>query len=127
MLDDLVRAFAESRNTAYKGVVRPVEGTILTVSKDIAKAAEEAQAQTDDLIVILQAIVKAADISVVNTPNLLPILKQAGVVDSGGKGLYVILEGLLRFCHQLSLWIWMNHQKMAALRHLRRSEDRRFE
>jgi hypothetical protein len=94
--ETLVKAFAESRNTAYKGVVRPVEGTILTVSKDIAKAAEEAQATTNDLIEIMSKVVKAADISVVNTPNLLPILKQAGVVDSGGKGLYFILEGILR-------------------------------
>jgi len=94
--ETLVKAFAESRNTAYKGVVRPVEGTILTVSKDIAKAAEDAQAESNDLIEILRKVVKAADISVVNTPNLLPILKQAGVVDSGGKGLAIILEGIYR-------------------------------
>lgn len=101
--ETLVKAFAESRNTAYKGVVRPVEGTILTVSKDIAKAAEEAQTSTNDLIEIMSKVVKAADISVVNTPNLLPILKQAGVVDSGGKGLYFILEGILRSATDQSL------------------------
>lgn len=101
--ETLVKAFAESRNTAYKGVVRPVEGTILTVSKDIAKAAEEAQAETNDLIEILRKVVKAANISVVNTPNLLPILKQAGVVDSGGKGLAIILEGILRCATDQSL------------------------
>ena len=94
--DLLVKAFAEGRNTAYKGVVRPVEGTILTVSKDIAKAAEEAQMKTTNLIEILDYVVKAAEASVINTPNLLPILKQAGVVDSGGKGLQIILEGILR-------------------------------
>ena len=94
--DLLVKAFAESRNTAYKGVVRPVEGTILTVSKDIAKAAEESLARGNDLIQMLEEILVAADASVKNTPNLLPILKQAGVVDSGGKGLYIILEGMLR-------------------------------
>lgn len=93
----LVRAFAESRNTAYKGVVRPVEGTILTVSKDIAKAAEESLVKGNDLIQILKDTLVAADASVRNTPNLLPILKQAGVVDSGGKGLYIILEGMLRY------------------------------
>lgn len=101
--ETLVKAFAESRNTAYKGVVRPVEGTILTVSKDIAKAAEEAQAETNDLVEILRKVVKAADISVINTPNLLPILKQAGVVDSGGKGLSIILEGILRCATDQSL------------------------
>ena len=92
----MVKAFAESRNTAYKGVVRPVEGTILTVSKDIAKAAEESLTHGNNLVQILDEILVAADASVKNTPNLLPILKQAGVVDSGGKGLFIILEGMLR-------------------------------
>jgi hypothetical protein len=101
--ETLVKAFAESRNTAYKGVVRPVEGTILTVSKDIAKAAEDAQAETNNLIEILRKVVKAADVSVINTPNLLPILKQAGVVDSGGKGLAIILEGIYRYATDQSL------------------------
>ena len=94
--DLLVKAFAESRNTAYKGVVRPVEGTILTVSKDVAKAAEDSVTKGTDLIQILEEVLVAADASVKNTPNLLPILKQAGVVDSGGKGLFIILEGMLR-------------------------------
>ena len=94
--DMLVEAFAESRNTGYKGVVRPVEGTILTVAKDIAKASEEARKDTKDLVEILEKTLKAAEVSVKNTPNLLPILKQAGVVDSGGKGLYIILEGMYR-------------------------------
>ncbi len=92
----LVRAFNEARNTAYKGVVRPVEGTILTVATDLARAAEQAQAETDDLLVIIQKTVEAADESVQRTPELLPILKQAGVVDSGGKGLFIILEGMYR-------------------------------
>ncbi len=99
----LVKALGESRDTAYKGVVRPVEGTILTVAKDVAKAAENAQAKSNNLIEILQEIVEAANISVINTPNLLPILKQAGVVDAGGKGLHIILEGILRFVTQQSL------------------------
>lgn len=94
--DTLVRALAESRNTAYKGVVRPVEGTILTVAKDIAASAEKAHAATNDLGELLKQIVAGADESVKHTPELLPILKQAGVVDSGGKGLFIILEGMLR-------------------------------
>lgn len=92
----LAKAFAEARDTAYKGVVRPVEGTILTVAKDIAAATEAALGSTQDPIEILALAVKAADESVQRTPELLPVLKQAGVVDSGGKGLYFILEGMLR-------------------------------
>ena len=99
----LVQALAESRNTAYKGVVRPVEGTILTVAKDIASAAEQSLQKTNQLNVILEDIVKAADVSVRHTPELLPILKQAGVVDSGGKGLFFILEGMLRFIQNMPL------------------------
>lgn len=93
----LVSALFESKNTAYKGVVRPVEGTILTVAKDVAAAAEAALKDTDDLVTLLEILVAAADTSVKHTPELLPILKQAGVVDSGGKGLYYILEGMLRY------------------------------
>ena len=94
--EGLVKAFAEARDTAYKGVVRPVEGTILTVAKDVAAATETALTSTQDPIEILALAVKAADESVERTPELLPVLKQAGVVDSGGKGLYFILEGMLR-------------------------------
>ncbi|MBN2500312.1 MAG: DAK2 domain-containing protein [Anaerolineales bacterium] len=99
----LVKAFAEARDTAYKGVVRPVEGTILTVAKDVAAAAAEAIKLSDEPIDILEHVVKAADQSVQNTPNLLPILKEAGVVDSGGKGLYFILEGMLRWINEEDL------------------------
>ena len=92
----LDKAYAEARDTAYKGVVRPVEGTILTVAKDIALATEAGLGSTQDAIEILEIAVKAADASVERTPELLPVLKQAGVVDSGGMGLYFILEGMLR-------------------------------
>jgi DAK2 domain fusion protein YloV len=93
----MVNAFLAARDTAYKGVVRPVEGTILTVAKDIAAAAEEALKTTNDPYTILEHIVAAADLSVQHTPELLPVLKEAGVVDSGGKGLFFILEGMLRY------------------------------
>ena len=92
----LVKAFAEARDTAYKGVVRPVEGTILTVAKDIAIETEAGLKPEHDAIDILEIAVKAADESVERTPELLPVLKQAGVVDSGGMGLFFILEGMLR-------------------------------
>ena len=92
----LARAFADARDTAYKGVVKPVEGTILTVAKDTAAAAEQALTENPDPIAILEKLVPAADASVEHTPELLPILKQAGVVDAGGKGLFYIMEGALR-------------------------------
>ena len=99
----LARAFGEARDTAYKGVVRPVEGTILTVAKEVALATEAALGSTQDAIEILKIAVKAADEAVQNTPELLPVLKQAGVVDSGGKGLFFILEGMLRHVYGESL------------------------
>ena len=95
-LETLVQAFAGARDTAYKGVVRPVEGTILTVAKDIAAAAEVAVKTIDNPISLLEIVVEAADQSVQRTPELLPVLKDAGVVDSGGRGLFFILEGMLR-------------------------------
>jgi DAK2 domain fusion protein YloV len=101
--ESVVAALRESKETAYKGVVRPVEGTILTVSKDIAAEADLAIKETKDPVEILRRCVAAADASVQRTPDLLPVLKQAGVVDSGGKGLFFILEGMLRYIDGLSL------------------------
>ncbi|MBT3338879.1 MAG: DAK2 domain-containing protein [Anaerolineae bacterium] len=113
---NLAKAFADARDTAYKGVVRPVEGTILTVTKDIAIAAEAALEETDEPITILEKLVAAADASVEYTPELLPVLKQAGVVDSGGMGLYLILEGMLRYIYGEPLDTpTMTVQPMAAL------------
>jgi len=111
-LDDLetmdaavfVKALAEARDTAYKGVVRPVEGTILTVSTDIAAAAAKAHASgVESVFGILEHVVEAADLSVQHTPDLLPVLKEAGVVDSGGKGLFFIMEGMLRYAYDQPL------------------------
>ena len=91
------RALGEARDTAYKGVVHPVEGTILTVSKDIASAATAAlQNGASSAYDVLEQVVLAADVSVQKTPELLPVLKEAGVVDAGGKGLFFLLEGMLR-------------------------------
>lgn len=98
-----VKALNEAKITAYKGVVRPVEGTILTVAKDMALAAEAALTETQDMNIVLDKVVTAADISVKHTPELLPILKQAGVVDSGGKGLFFLFEGMQRYLNGLSL------------------------
>ncbi len=89
-------ALSEGSRVAYKGVNRPVEGTILTVVREAAAAAESAATLDDDLKFILARTVRAADEAVANTPNLLPVLAQAGKVDSGGKGLFFILEGMYR-------------------------------
>lgn len=101
--DLLMRAMQEARNTAYKGVVKPVEGTILTVIKDMTSAAEEVVTTGASLSEMLLAIVEAGDVSVKNTPELLPVLKQAGVVDSGGTGLFYIFEGMVRLLQGQSL------------------------
>ncbi len=100
---DLAQAMHEASETAYKGVLKPVEGTILTVSRAVADAAEMSRREDDDLLFILERIVVAAKEAVANTPNLLPVLKQAGVVDSGGQGLTVIFEGMLRYLYGESL------------------------
>jgi hypothetical protein len=101
--ETFVKALGEARDTAYKGVVKPVEGTILTVIKEVAAAAESALGSANDAFDILEVAVRAADEAVKKTPDLLPVLKQAGVVDSGGKGLFFILEGMLRHIHGESL------------------------
>jgi uncharacterized protein len=113
----LARAFSMAKDTAYKGVVRPVEGTILTVAKDLAAAAEEALQETEDPFTILEKAVLAADQSVARTPDLLPVLKEAGVVDSGGKGLFYILEGMLRHIDGLPLDVSVTTvQPLSAMR-----------
>lgn len=95
---DFANAYLQASKTAYKGLSNPVEGTILTVIRESATAGKEYIGNNgDDLVMVLQVIVEAANKSLANTPNLLPILKQSGVVDAGGQGLYTILEGALRY------------------------------
>ncbi|MCU0500298.1 MAG: DAK2 domain-containing protein [Anaerolineae bacterium] len=89
-------ALTEGSRIAYKGVNRPVEGTILTVVREAAAAAELAAQSNADLRFVMAETVRAADASVANTPKLLPVLAQANKVDSGGKGLFFILEGMYR-------------------------------
>lgn len=94
---DFARALAGASRAAYKGIANPVEGTILTVLKDASKAAQEAGRNVDALVSVLEVAVKAAEDSVARTPSLLPALRDAGVVDAGGQGLYVLLDGALQF------------------------------
>jgi DAK2 domain fusion protein YloV len=95
---ELAGALLKASEVAYKGLSNPVEGTILTVIKDAAAAAQEhAAGVSDDLVSVMEAATDAARESVANTPTLLPVLMEAGVVDAGGQGLYTILEGSLHY------------------------------
>ncbi|MBW7883024.1 MAG: DAK2 domain-containing protein [Caldilineaceae bacterium] len=93
---DLAAALRQASEAAYSAVPAPVEGTILTVSKEISLAAESAARKSRDLRAVLAHIVEAADLAVRRTPELLPVLKHAGVVDSGGKGLFFVFDGMYR-------------------------------
>jgi len=95
---DWVAALQQASVTAYQGLSNPVEGTILTVVKDVALSVQAQVARGgDDLITIMEAAVNAASESVANTPSLLAVLREAGVVDAGGQGFYTILEGALQY------------------------------
>ncbi|COY61511.1 Dihydroxyacetone kinase family protein [Staphylococcus aureus] len=92
----LAESFQAGVETAYKAVMKPVEGTILTVAKDAAQAAIEKANNTEDCIELMEYIIVKANESLENTPNLLALLKEVGVVDSGGKGLLCVYEGFLK-------------------------------
>jgi DAK2 domain fusion protein YloV len=95
---DLADALQKASATAYKGITNPVEGTILTVIRQASEAGKaQAGSEDNDVTSVMEAVVDAANESVANTPALLPVLKEAGVVDAGGQGLYTILEGALRY------------------------------
>jgi uncharacterized protein len=95
---DFANALAEASRAAYEGIIHPVEGTILTVLKDAANAADIAtQNDSADLLSVVETATEAARDSVARTPALLSVLREAGVVDAGGQGLYIIFDGALRF------------------------------
>ena len=94
---DFAAAYAEAAKLAYRAVIKPVEGTILTVVRESSEAALRSAASGSDLIATLGDTVTAAQASVARTPDLLPTLKQAGVVDAGGQGLTTIIEGIWRY------------------------------
>lgn len=91
----LANAFQAGVDTAYKAVMKPVEGTILTVAREAAAKGVEVAETEDDLIVVMEAFIEEAKQSLNRTPDLLPVLKEVGVVDSGGQGLLFIYEGFL--------------------------------
>lgn len=94
---DFALAMQEASQTAYKGVVKPVEGTILTVVREAATEAQSAAEKEADLKRVLELTLQRARAALARTPSLLPILRQAGVVDSGGQGLVFIIEGMWRY------------------------------
>jgi len=95
---NMARALSKASKAAYKGLSNPTEGTILTVIREASTAALKKSADNGkDLIAVLEITVNTAKESVANTPALLPVLKEAGVVDAGGQGLYTILEGALQY------------------------------
>ncbi len=94
---ELADAFQEASRLAYRAVIKPVEGTILTVVRETAAAAKVSAERGDDLVGLVQEVVSSARQAVASTPDLLPVLKQAGVVDSGGQGFCTILEGVWRY------------------------------
>ena len=89
----LAAACQRARDTAYKAVMKPKEGTILTVASGIATKAAEMAEETDDLEVFIPAVIEYAEEVLNKTPEMLPVLKEAGVVDSGGQGLLEVIKG----------------------------------
>ena len=92
---DLARAFRSGSDTAYKAVMKPVEGTILTVIREIAAAWEQEAKTNDDIIACMMKSLESGRQTLAKTPQMLPILREAGVVDSGGQGLIYFLEGAM--------------------------------
>src|SRR5579859_6994804 len=111
---DLADALQEASRLAYRAVLKPVEGTILTVVRESAEAARHSADQGDDLVGLMQEVVMAARQSVARTPDLLPILKQAGVVVSGGQGFCTILEGIWRYIRGASIQLDVSTQPVGG-------------
>lgn len=96
---ELIAAFESAREVAYKAVMKPVEGTILTVIRESSSALAENAKKVNSIESALDLLLKEAKKSLDHTPELLPVLKQVGVVDSGGAGLCVIIEGMAKAAH----------------------------
>ncbi len=107
---DLAEAFQVASDTAYGGVMKPVEGTILTIIREGASEAADAAKKSQDLRFLLERVLERCNQALERTPEQLAILKQAGVVDSGGQGLVYIFEGMLRYVHGK-----MNELKLSAM------------
>lgn len=93
---ELAKAFKLASDTAYKAVMKPTEGTILTVARECAEAAITLSKNEKDIVIFLDKVIQQGNIALNKTPDMLPVLKEAGVVDAGGKGLMVILAGAFK-------------------------------
>jgi uncharacterized protein len=111
---DLAAALQISTKLAYRAVIKPVEGTILTVIRESAEAAQQSAERGSDLATLLGDTVVAARAAVARTPDLLPTLKQAGVVDAGGQGLMRVLEGIWRYSTGESVQLTQGEQMDGA-------------
>lgn len=100
---DVAEALVSAKETAYSAVSEPVEGTMLTVIRKIADRATECADRIEDLVEFLREVVDAGEKAVEETPELLPKLKEAGVVDAGGKGLFFLFEGFYKIATELNL------------------------
>ena len=100
---DVAQALSSAKETAYNAVSEPVEGTMLTVIRRVSEKADECASKIDDLVVFLKELMEAANKAVEETPELLPKLKEAGVVDAGGKGLFFLFEGFYKIATELNL------------------------
>lgn len=92
---DIAQALKTGADTAYEAVMKPVEGTILTVAREIGKACEAEAKKNDDVVAVLLAGIQTGHATLARTPSMLPILKEAGVVDAGGRGFLFFLEGFV--------------------------------
>lgn len=111
---DLAHALTQGTATAYKAVVKPVEGTILTVVRESSAAAASVAEGGGDLELVLESAVEGARLAVAKTPALLPILREAGVVDAGGQGLYRLLEGALDYLTERTPHVRPAHKPAVA-------------
>ncbi|WP_405725951.1 DAK2 domain-containing protein [Anaerotignum sp.] len=111
---ELAAAAEQAVKTAYKAVMKPKEGTILTVARGCAEAAEKLSHETDDIDAFLTGIIKYGHEVLAQTPEMLPVLKQAGVVDAGGRGLLFILEGALKQLKAGDQHVTLNDGQSAA-------------
>jgi DAK2 domain fusion protein YloV len=107
---DFAAALQDAAKLAYRAVIKPVEGTILTVIRESAEAAQQSAGNGSDMAGLLGDVVTAARAAVAKTPDLLPTLKQAGVVDAGGQGLTTIFEGMWRYARGESVQLSQSEQ-----------------
>ncbi|KRM77349.1 dihydroxyacetone kinase-like protein [Secundilactobacillus collinoides DSM 20515 = JCM 1123] len=107
---DLADAFAAGAETAYKAVMKPTEGTVLTVIREAAKAARKTAARDDNIVAVMDATYEAASDALKTTPDLLPVLKQVGVVDSGGQGLTFVLQAFDDVLNDREIKVTANHK-----------------